>query len=407
MIHYQDHWAVVTGASSGLGRGLAARLADRGMSLVLTGRNETRLNEAAHEIRLASPRVKVETVPADLSTRSGVSALLDRIGDRPIEVLVNNAGFGSYGPFAEADPDREADEIAVDVSAVVRLARAFLPGMLARGSGGILNVASAIAFQPAPYQAVYAASKAFVLSFSQALWAEARPAGVSITALCPGPTRTGFVGALGADVGHTAIYRRLAEPEPVIEAGLRALDKGRAVVIPGVRTKVIAASGRFMPREWLNRVSARLLRPVTPSRPPIEIRIETVIPAPTERVWDLLTDVEKWPSWWRACRWVRVESPGSFRWKAHPVVLRSTVIAADRPRSFAFVADGAGVHAERRFTIRPTPDGLSTVIVDHETQVGPLPWLGRVFLAPRLRAVNQAMLRDLARAAAQRPAVAA
>ena len=131
-IHYQDRWAVVTGASSGLGRGLAARLADRGMSLVLTGRNEARLDEAAQQIRRAAPRVKVETVAADLSTRSGVSALLDHVGDRPIEVLVNNAGFGSYGPFAEADPDREADEVAVDVSAVITLARAFLPGMLAR-----------------------------------------------------------------------------------------------------------------------------------------------------------------------------------------------------------------------------------------------------------------------------------
>ena len=406
MIHYQDRWAVVTGASSGLGRGLAARLADRGMSLVLTGRNEARLDEAAHQIRRAAPRVKVETVAADLSTRSGVSALLDHVGDRPIEVLVNNAGFGSYGPFAEADPDREADEVAVDVSAVITLARAFLPGMLARGSGGILNVASTIAFQPAPYQAVYGASKAFVLSFSQALWAEARAAGVAVTALCPGPTRTGFVDALGADVGHTAIYRRLADPEPVIEAGLRALDKGRAVVIPGVRNKVVAASGRFMPREWLTRVSARLLRPVsTASRPPIEVRNETVIPASAERVWDLLTDVERWPSWYRACRWVRVEStgsaarPASFRWKAHPVVLRSTVVAADRPHSFAFVADARGLHAERTFTLRPTPDGLSTVVVSHETQVGLLPWLGRVFLARRLRAANQAMFDDLARAA--------
>ena len=171
MIHYQDRWAVVTGASSGLGRGLASRLADRGMSLVLTGRNEARLDEAAQEIRRAAPRVKVETVAADLATPSGVSALLDHVGDRPVEVLVNNAGFGSYGAFAEADADREADEVAVDVSAVITLARAFLPGMLARGSGGILNVASAIAFQPAPYQAVYGASKAFVLSFSEALWA--------------------------------------------------------------------------------------------------------------------------------------------------------------------------------------------------------------------------------------------
>ncbi len=312
MIHYQDRWAVVTGASSGLGRGLATRLADRGMSLVLTGRNEARLDEAAHQIRRATPGVKVETVAADLSTQSGVSALLDHVGDRPIEVLVNNAGFGSYGPFAEAQADREAEEVAVDVSAVITLARAFLPGMLARGSGGILNVASTIAFQPAPYQAVYGASKAFVLSFSQALWAEARPAGVAVTALCPGPTRTGFVEALGAEVGHTAIYRRLADPEPVIDAGLRALDKGKAVVIPGVRNKVIANSGRFMPHEWLTRVSARLLRPVsTASRPPIEVHNEIVIPTSAERVWDLLTDVEGWPSWYGACRWVRVESTGS------------------------------------------------------------------------------------------------
>jgi short-subunit dehydrogenase/uncharacterized protein YndB with AHSA1/START domain len=375
------------------------------MSLVLTGRNEARLDEAAHEIRRAAPRVKVETVVADISTRSGVSALLDRVGDRPIEVLVNNAGFGSYGPFAEADAEREDDEVAVDVSAVISLARAFLPGMLARGSGGILNVASTIAFQPAPYQAVYGASKAFVLSFSLALWAEARAAGVAVTALCPGPTRTGFVDALGADVGHTAIYSRLADPEPVIEAGLRALDKGRALVIPGVRNKVIAASGRFMPREWLALVSARLLRPVSAvSRPPIEVRNETVIPASAERVWDLLTDVERWPSWYRACRWVRLESPRgaggrtSFRWKAHPVELRSTVVAADRPHSFTFVADARGLHAERTFTVNSTADGQSTV-VSHETQVGLLPWLGRVFLSRRLRAANQAMFDDLARAA--------
>ncbi len=406
MIYYQDRWAVVTGASSGLGRGIAARLAARGMFLVLTGRNEARLDEAAHQIRRAAPRVTVETVSADLSTQSGVSALLDHIGDRKIEVLVNNAGFGSYGPFTEADPDREADEVAVDVSAVITLARAFLPGMLARGSGGILNVASTIAFQPAPYQAVYGASKAFVLSFSQALWAEARAGGVAVTALCPGPTRTGFVDALGVGVGHTAIYRRLADPEPVIEAGLRALDKGRAVVIPGMRNNVVAASGRFMPREWLTRVSARLLRPVsTASRPPIEVRNETVIPAPAERVWDLLTDVERWPTWYRACRWVRVESTGSaaqplvFRWKAHPVELRSTVVTSNRPHTFAFVADAAGLHAERTFTVRPTPDGMSTVVVSHEIQVGLLPWLGRVFLGRRLRAANQAMFDDLARAA--------
>jgi short-subunit dehydrogenase/uncharacterized protein YndB with AHSA1/START domain len=376
------------------------------MSLVLTGRNEARLDETAHQIRRAALGAKVETVAADLSTQAGVSALLDHVGDRPIEVLVNNAGFGSYGPFVEADAGREGEEVAVDVSAVITLARVFLPGMLARGSGGILNVASTIAFQPAPYQAVYGASKAFVLSFSQALWAEARAAGVAVTALCPGPTRTGFVDALGADVAHTAIYRRLADPEPVIEAGLRGLDNGRAVVIPGVRNRVIAESGRFMPREWLALVSARLLGPLsTISRPPIEVRNETVIHASVERVWDLLTDVERWPSWYRACRFVKVEStddagrPVSFRWKAHPVVLRSTVVTNDRPHTFGIIADARGLHAVRRFTVRPALDGLSTIVVSHETQVGWLPWLGRVFLAPRLLAANRQMFADLAREA--------
>lgn len=405
-IQHHGRWAVVTGASSGLGRGLAARLAERGMSLVLTGRNEARLRETADAIRGAS-RVEVETVTADLSTRAGVSALLDHVGGRPIEVLVNNAGFGSYGPFAEADRAREADEVAVDVAAVVELAHAFLPGMIARGSGGILNVASTIAFQPAAYQAVYAASKAFVLSFSQALWAEARAAGVAVTALCPGPTRTGFVDALGAEVGHTLIYSRLAEPGPVIDAGLRGLERGRAVVIPGLRNQLIAASGRFLPREWLARVGARLLRPAgLAPRPPIVVRNEIVVRASAEQVWDLLTGVERWPTWYRACRWVRVEaeSPRVFRWKAHPPVLRSTEKASERPHLFAFDADTVGIHAERAFTIRPLPDGSGTVVVSDETQVGVLARLGRWLLAPRLHAANQVMFEDLARAVESRGA---
>lgn len=406
MIRYQSQWAVVTGASSGLGRGIAQRLADRGMSVVLTGRNAARLDETAQQIRAAAPRAIVETVIADLATPAGLAALLTHVGDRPIEVLVNNAGFGSYGRFDEAELDRETAEVAVDVAAVVTLARTFLPGMIRRRSGGILNVASTIAFQPAPYQAVYGASKAFVLSFSQALWAEARPNGVTVTALCPGPTRTGFVDALGAEVGHTVIYGgRLAEPEPVIDAGLRGLDAGRAVVIPGLRNKVIAASSRLLPREWMARVGARLLGPATKARPPIEVRVETTTSAPPERVWDLLADVERWPSWHRACRWVRMAPADragatSFEWKAHPIELRSTVLTAVRPQAFAFDAHGMGVEAVHGFTITPAPDGRGSIIVSHETQVGWLPRLGRLVLAPRLRAANQAWVNDLARTAA-------
>jgi len=409
-IRYRGNWALVTGASSGLGRGIARRLAERGMSMVLTGRNAARLEETAMQVRSAVSGVELETVIADLSTQEGVAALIDHVGERPIEVLVNNAGFGTYGPFADADARREDEEIAVDVAAVVSLARAFLPGMMERGSGGILNVASTIAFQPAPSQAVYGASKAFVLSLSQALWSEARAAGVSVTALCPGPTRTGFVDALGADVGHTAIYRRLAEPEPVIDAGLRALDKGRAVVVPGLLNKLSAASSRFLPREWMTLVSARLLGGVRAEpRPPVVVYNEALIPAPVAAVWDLLTDYERWPSWYRACRWVRRE-PGesegmraSFRWKAHPVELESEVVTSDRHRLFAFTADGTGVHAKRMFTLSSSPDGAGTVITSYETQVGWLPRLGRHILGPRLYAANQRFFADLAAAAVDRP----
>ena len=233
MIHYQDRCAVVTGASSGLGRELAARLADRGMSLVLTGRNEARLNEVAQQIRRAAPRVKVETVAADLSTRSGVSALLDHVGDRPVEVLVNNAGFGSYGPFAEADPDREPTRWPSTSERWSR-SRARSCPECSPGSGGILNVASTIAFQPAPYQAVYGASKAFV-----------RP-------VQPGSVGRGSFGRRG---GHRSVSRpdphgfratRWARtsatrpstrgwptPSRCVQAGLRALEEGRAVAIPG------------------------------------------------------------------------------------------------------------------------------------------------------------------------------
>jgi coniferyl-aldehyde dehydrogenase len=155
-----------------------------------------------------------------------------------------------------------------------------------------------------------------------------------------------------------------------------------------------------------NIILSWMLRPVrTASQPPIVVRNATVIRASAERVWNLLTDVERWPSWYRACRWVRVEStdsagrPTAFRWKAHPVELRSTVVASERSRSFTFFADSLGLHAERTFTFRPTPDGLGTIVVSHETQVGPFPWLGRVYLAPRLHAANQVMFDDLARAA--------
>ncbi|HTQ16683.1 SDR family oxidoreductase [Mycobacterium sp.] len=258
MSNNEAGWAVITGASSGFGTIFADQLAKRGLSLVLAGRDEARLKAVAHRV---SETVDVEVVVGDLGTDDGIEALIAHLDGRTIDILVNNAGFGTYGKFAEIDAGREHDLVAVNVDALVRLTHAVLPGMLARGRGGILNVASTIAFQPGPYQATYGASKAFVLSLSQALWAETRGTGVTVTALCPGPTETGFVGRLAADVSHTAVYSRLAAPEPVVAAGLNALDRGRPVVVAGLRNRVMATVSGLAPGWFSALITGRLLRP--------------------------------------------------------------------------------------------------------------------------------------------------
>jgi short-subunit dehydrogenase len=254
--------AVVTGASSGLGAIFAQRLGERGFDLVLSGRDRNRLEEVRSRVVAGARDCAVTLVTADLATGDGVLAVLRELGDRPIDLLVNNAGFGTHGPFDRSDAAREMHVIDVDVAAVVRLTRAVLPGMVERGRGGVLNVASTIAFQPAPYQATYGAAKAFVLSFSQALWQETRHRGVTVTALCPGPTNTGFVDALqSADAPTAAVYTRLGEPGPVVDAGLRALDRGVPVAVPGLRNQAMAFLPRIAPRRLLTAVSGRLLTP--------------------------------------------------------------------------------------------------------------------------------------------------
>jgi len=254
--------AVVTGASSGFGAIFAQRLSERGFSLVLTGRDLDRLEDVRRRVIAGARDCEVTLVTADLATSDGVLTVLRELGDRPVDVLINNAGFGTYGPFDQSDAAREMDVVGVDVAALVQLTRAVLPGMLKRGRGGVLNVASTIAFQPAPYQATYGAAKAFVLSFSQALWEETRHRGVTVTALCPGPTKTGFVAALGnTDASQTAIYSRLDEPGPVVDAGLRALDRGVPVVVPGLRNQAITFLPRITPRRVLTSMTGRFLAP--------------------------------------------------------------------------------------------------------------------------------------------------
>jgi short-subunit dehydrogenase len=251
----------VTGASSGLGEEFARQLAARGGDLVLVARSADRLEALADDLR-ARHRVTVRTLPADLSLPAEVSRVAAQAATTEIDVLVNNAGFGTYGTFADLDAGREHDEIMVNALAAVDLAHAVLPGMLGRRRGGIITVASAAAFQPSPRQAVYGATKAFALAFSEALWAETRGTGVRILALCPGPVATGYFTALGdQDATTSVIYRRMADPADVVKAALRGFDRDAMTVIPGLRTRFLAEGYRFFPRTLMVRMTGKLLAP--------------------------------------------------------------------------------------------------------------------------------------------------
>ena len=253
--------SLVTGASSGLGEEFARQLAARGGDLVLVARSADRLEALAEDLR-ARHRVTVTTLPADLSLPAEVSRVAAQAATTEIDVLVNNAGFGTYGTFAGLDAGREHDEIMVNAVAAVDLAHAVLPGMLGRRRGGIITVASAAAFQPSPRQAVYGATKAFALAFSEALWAETRGSGVRILALCPGPVATGYFTALGnQDATTSVIYRRMADPADVVKTALRAFDRDTMTVIPGLRTSFLAQSYRFFPRTLVARMTGKMLAP--------------------------------------------------------------------------------------------------------------------------------------------------
>jgi short-subunit dehydrogenase len=253
--------SLVTGASSGLGAEFARQFAARGSDLVLVARSADRLAALAEELQ-ARHRVAVTTLPADLSLADEVGRVAAFTATTEVNVLVNDAGFGTYGNFADLDADREHAEMMVNAVAAVDLAHAVLPGMLARRSGGIITVASSIAFQPGPWQAVYGATKAFVLSFSEALWAETRGSGVRILALCPGPVATGYFAGLGDQrATSSVIYRRTAEPADVVRAGLRGFDRDAMTVVPGLRTRFRAQGYRFFPRTVMARMAGRLLAP--------------------------------------------------------------------------------------------------------------------------------------------------
>jgi short-subunit dehydrogenase len=245
--------ALVTGASAGLGVEFARQLSKRGNILVLAARRKERLEELAQELGNA------RAVAIDLSKTNAAAKLMADVEahGETVDLLVNNAGFGLIGRFANADAKRLRQMIDLNVGALTDLCRAVSPGMIERGSGGIRNVASTAAFQPGPKMAVYFASKAFVLSLTEALHEELKPCGVKVSCLCPGPTRTEFGDVAG--FGGNGLFDKVAMNAPeVVKAGLEGLDKNKAVVIPGVVNKVGAVSGRFAPRSVVRKIAGAI-----------------------------------------------------------------------------------------------------------------------------------------------------
>ena len=248
---------LITGASSGIGEAFARELAARGDELILVARSAGRLEALAADLS-GKHRVRVHVLPADLTGPGAVDALVGELTARKLTVtmLINNAGFGSHGEFATLDGGRERDEVLVNVLAPVMLTHALLPAMIARKSGAIINVGSTASFQPVPYMAVYGATKAFVLSFSEALAEEVRAHGVRVVALCPGQTDTAFFAGIDdARVGRARTTKQ------VVDTALRALARGRVVAVDGLANYALANSVRLAPRRLVARVAAAIQRP--------------------------------------------------------------------------------------------------------------------------------------------------
>ena len=245
--------ALITGASAGLGVEFARQLSKRGHSLVLAARRKDRLESLAKELGNA------RAVGIDLSGQNAAAELTAEIArsGEEVDLLVNNAGFGLIGRFAKADAKRLREMIDLNVGALTDLCRAVAPGMIERGSGGILNVASTAAFQPGPKMAVYFATKAYVLSFTEALHEELKPHGIHVTCLCPGPTRTEF-GEVAGFHGSGMFDRVAMEAPEVVEVGLHGLDKNHAVVVPGLINKTVAASTRLAPHPWVRKIAGAI-----------------------------------------------------------------------------------------------------------------------------------------------------
>jgi len=249
---------LITGASSGIGEVFARRLAERGENLLLVARSEDRLNALCNELGRARG-VNCQTVALDLSEAGAPRRLFEETQRRGLEVdtLVNNAGFGSMGDFMSLDVERELNMIDLNVKSLVELTYLYLAPMRKRRRGHIINVASVAAFQPVPYMATYAATKAFVLSFSEALWDENRAYNIRVMALCPGATETNFFNAAGV---RRPPFRVAQTADDVVRTALRGLERGRGHIISGWINYVQTQAERLLPRSLVTRIAGQGMR---------------------------------------------------------------------------------------------------------------------------------------------------
>ncbi len=253
--------ALITGASSGIGKALAHELASRGCNLILTARNVPRLQEVAQEIE-KKYTVQVTIISCDLLKPHAAASLYKEISAKQlsVDILINNAGFGLYGAFAQSQIEHDIEMIQVNITALTELTSLVLPSMKKQGHGRIMQVASTAAFQSGPYMAVYFATKAYVLSFAEALSSELAGTGISVTALCPGPTETGFE-SRAASSGIPIFKSSVMSPALVAKKGVDALLSGKSIIVPGTKNSLLIFLNRLVPRWLVRKVMKQILTP--------------------------------------------------------------------------------------------------------------------------------------------------
>ena len=250
--------ALITGSSGGIGAEFAGQLAARGVNLVLVARRAEKLAELRETLLARHPDIVVDVVAADLAAPGSGAELATKVDElgRRIDILVNNAGVGLHAKFTTQDADANAAQIQLNCGTLVDLTARFLPSMTEAGHGVVINVASTAGFQPTPGMAVYGATKAFVLSFTEALWQECKGTGVRVLALCPGATETEFF----ARTGEEFLTDGRQTPKQVVDTALAALDKSTPTVVSGWRNAFLADGYRFAPRRLMVQISEQLLK---------------------------------------------------------------------------------------------------------------------------------------------------